>query len=169
MSPKLKKIYPVTKQIEKGKVYVKYSCGCVFLDTDDKKRKKRSVFEKIEGKRTNRTFCPNHKSNSKIEHRFKICPMCHKKIIVARLTKDGYCFRCNKAINAKKAKEKIKEKKKKNCFQYNGKMYELRKNEKIENKPLCGNRSFCLSFIKSASDLLQCKDCSHFFNEFTKD
>jgi len=56
-----------------------------------------------------------------------------------------------------------------NSYRYGGEKYELRKNEKVKNKPLCGNRSYCLSFIKSASDLLQCKDCSHFFNEFMKD
>jgi len=165
MSPKLKKIYPTIKKPKAGILYVTYTCNCVFDDKKDQKRKKRSVFEIRNGKRTNRVFCPNHPEDSFLKNRFKICPSCKNTVVVSRLTTIGPCPECMKKINQEKKKVPVK----KTCYQYGGEKYELRKNEKVENKPLCGNRSYCLSFIKSATDLLQCKGCSHFFNEFMKD
>lgn len=155
----LPRIYRTEKVIEKGLIYIRFTCGCVFLDKEDRKRKKRSVFEIRDGKRTNRIFCPNHKKNSHIKNRFKICPNCESTITVANNTVEGLCTPCLNFLK-KEAQRKNKEEKIKDCLQY-GKFYELRKNEKIISEPMCKNREYCLSFIQRASTLIQCDKCPH--------
>lgn len=150
---------PIT-QFTEGLVYIRYSCDCVFLDKEDKKRKIRSVFEVKEGKRTNRIFCPNHKNDSYIKHRFKICPECKNTIIAANNTVEGLCSLCSAKIKQRENYKKKNPPKSKSCLQY-GEPYILRKNEKIVSEPMCRNRSYCLSFIKEASTLLQCDKCTH--------
>jgi hypothetical protein len=149
-------IYKTEKEILPGPVYVKFTCGCIFLDTEDQKRKKRSLFEIRNGKRTNRVFCPNHKKDSFVKQRMKICPVCNELIVASKNTTPGLCRKCLNHVEARKSKKvKIK-----NCIQY-GKPYELRKNEKIISKHMCRNREYCLSFIKKHATLMQCANCPH--------
>lgn len=155
----LPRIYKTEKTIIKGLVYVEFSCGCIFLDKEDRKRTKRSIFEKRNGKKTSRIFCPNHKNNSYIKHRFKICPGCDTKIIVTNNTVEGLCSPCLKFHKAEK-KQKAKVPKPKDCLQH-GEPYALRKNEKIVSEPMCKNRPYCISFIKKASTLIQCDKCPY--------
>jgi hypothetical protein len=157
---RLSKIHKTEKTFIHGQIYIEFTCGCIFLDKEDQKRKKRSVFEIKDGKRTNRVFCPNHKNNSHLKHRFKICPFCKDKIIVAKTTNEGPCNKCAAFLKQEKAKEKTEKKKQKDCLQY-GKPYELRKNEKIVSEAMCRNREYCISFIKRASTLIQCDKCPH--------
>lgn len=156
---KLSRIYRTEKKFIPGKVYVKFSCDCIFSDIEDKKRKIRTVLDKKDGKRTYRTFCPNHKNNSNLQHRFKICPICTAHIVVANNTVEGPCPICTKKIKLEE-KQKAKVPKPKDCLQY-GLPYTLRKNEKIISEPMCKNRPYCISFIKNASTLLQCDNCPY--------
>lgn len=152
------RIYKTEKIFIEGIVYIEFTCGCIFFDIEDRKRKKRSIFEVKEGKRKNRIFCPNHKSNSNIKHRFKICPLCKEKIIVANNTVEGPCITCSYKLKQEEYKKNTQNKKRKDCLQY-GKEYILKHREQIKAEPMCKNREYCLSFIKKASTLLQCNNC----------
>lgn len=164
---KLPRIYRTEKVIEKGLIYIRFTCGCVFLDKEDRKRKKRSIFEVRNGKRSNRIFCPNHKNNSFIKNRFKICPTCESTITVANNTVEGICSKCS-YIEKQEEYKKKKEPKKRDCQQY-GKEYTLKPKEKIISEPMCKNRAYCLSFIKQAITLLQCANCLNLDNDIFGD
>lgn len=141
-------------------VYVKFSCGCIFNDKEDKQREKRNVLETKNGKRTNRIFCPIHPKNSKIAYRFKYCSICHKKTKVARMTNEGPCIVCNRNI---KLREKYKEKKQKTvCLQY-GKRIDFPREENLTSQIFCIHRMYCLSFFHHLPKAyLDCTNCKHF-------